>query len=219
MGMLIGARVLAVAGAGLLSLLLLAACDRLGDRTDSPEPEEVGPGGVASTPPPGRGSGPGESPPSVWIEPTRRPSQSEALEVIRKRLAAKDDSGVAVSVVTPTPAEEIVLRARDDGVISASSLGLMWTREAAGVLASEDAGSYCEGLSLGGHADWRLPSIAELGQIMTSGFSPSDRSPVRALWSGSRHPVRGVWAFDLANGEPVPLDAGVAHVVCARDLD
>jgi len=218
MGMLICSRVLAVTGVGLLSLLLVA-CDRLGDGPDAPAPEEAKPGQVASTPEPGRGSKPEEAPPSVWIEPSRRPSQDEALEVVRKRLDAEDESGVAVDLATPSPEPSVVLQTRDDGVIWVDALGLMWTREAAGVFASEDTGTYCEGLSLGGHADWRLPNIAELGRILTSGFSPSARSRVRALWSGSRHPVRGTWAFDLASEAPVPLDATVAHVVCVRELE
>jgi len=50
-----------------------------------------------------------------------------------------------------------------DGTITDTQSGLMWTRGDNGQDVSwGDAASYCNLLRLGGHADWRLPTIGEL---------------------------------------------------------
>ncbi len=62
-----------------------------------------------------------------------------------------------------------------DGTVVHQASGLTWQREDDNTTRSwEDALSYCEGSSLGGHYDWRLPNIAELQTIVDYGsFRPA----------------------------------------------
>lgn len=59
----------------------------------------------------------------------------------------------------------------DNGeTITHQSTGLIWQKESDRQQPIwEDAISYCENLSLGGHSDWRLPNIKELQTIMDYG--------------------------------------------------
>ena len=52
-----------------------------------------------------------------------------------------------------------------DGTVTDYNTGLMWQQDEAGSMLWEVAISYCEGLSLAGYTDWRLPNIKELESI------------------------------------------------------
>ena len=52
-----------------------------------------------------------------------------------------------------------------NGTVTDDNTGLMWQQGEGGQKVWEDAISYCEGLSLAGHTDWRLPNIKELDSI------------------------------------------------------
>ena len=52
-----------------------------------------------------------------------------------------------------------------DGTVTNNNTGLMWQQGEGGEKTWEDAISYCEGLSLAEHGDWRLPNIKELESI------------------------------------------------------
>lgn len=52
-----------------------------------------------------------------------------------------------------------------NGTVTDNNSGLMWQKEEPGVMSWVSALSYCEGLALGGHADWRLPNIRELNSL------------------------------------------------------
>ena len=52
-----------------------------------------------------------------------------------------------------------------DGTVTDSNTGLMWQQGEAGSMNWEDAITCCEGLSLAGYTDWRLPNIKELESI------------------------------------------------------
>ena len=52
-----------------------------------------------------------------------------------------------------------------NGTVTDSGTGLMWQQAEGGSKTWDNALSYCEGLSLGGNADWRLPNVAELESI------------------------------------------------------
>jgi len=55
---------------------------------------------------------------------------------------------------------------KGDDTVTDSDTGLMWQKEDDGVTRTwESAITYCEGLSLGGYTDWRLPNIKELESI------------------------------------------------------
>jgi len=58
------------------------------------------------------------------------------------------------------------LSIHDDGTVTDASTGLMWQQVTVPeVMNWQNALSYCEGLSLGGHDDWRLPSVKELASL------------------------------------------------------
>jgi hypothetical protein len=62
-----------------------------------------------------------------------------------------------------------------DGTITDNVTTLMWQKQDDGTTRTWDAaGTYCTGLSLGGHADWRLPNDIELMSIVDYGrYSPA----------------------------------------------
>ncbi len=54
-----------------------------------------------------------------------------------------------------------------DGTITDNSTGLMWQKAAPeNKINWKEALAYCEALKLGGHTDWRLPTIKELRSIV-----------------------------------------------------
>lgn len=62
----------------------------------------------------------------------------------------------------------------NDGTISDLATGLMWQKADDGVARDwEEALSYAENLTLGGHSDWRLPNIKELQSIVDYTRCPS----------------------------------------------
>lgn len=62
-----------------------------------------------------------------------------------------------------------------NGTITDNVTGLMWQQSDDDITRTwEQAISYCEALSLGGHSDWRLPNVKELQSIIAYGYySPS----------------------------------------------
>ena len=56
--------------------------------------------------------------------------------------------------------------ANGDGTVTDSTTGLIWQQaEVTSTMTWESALTYCEGLALGSHTDWRLPNIKELRSI------------------------------------------------------
>ncbi|MCF8057020.1 MAG: DUF1566 domain-containing protein [Desulfocapsa sp.] len=59
--------------------------------------------------------------------------------------------------------------ASEDNTVLDTTTGLMWATKDNGIDIDWDAAkSYCENYSAGGHADWRLPTLKELGTIYDS---------------------------------------------------
>ena len=52
-----------------------------------------------------------------------------------------------------------------NGTVTDSKTGLIWQQGEPGVKTWGNAISYCEGISLGGQNDWRLPNIKELESL------------------------------------------------------
>jgi hypothetical protein len=117
-----------------------------------------------------------------------------------------------------------------DSVARDRATGLDWTLETASPLAWSEALSYCEGLELAGHADWRLPDIAELRSIAepTPGpdapaFPGTPPSPyITTLWSSTSLAANPgfAWYQMLSVGGFVPADTGskgsLLEVLCVR---
>ncbi len=60
-----------------------------------------------------------------------------------------------------------------DGIVTDTFNGLMWQQATGGFMDWEDALYYCEGLSLAGHDDWRLPNRNELQSLVDySAYKP-----------------------------------------------
>jgi len=76
----------------------------------------------------------------------------------------------------------------------------------------KNASSYCDALNLGGHADWRLPSVAELATLIDSGRSEPALHPLFNVttdddvdkyyyWSSSpRAEASTIWYIDFGYG-------------------
>ncbi|CAN0588928.1 unnamed protein product, partial [Laminaria digitata] len=65
-----------------------------------------------------------------------------------------------------------------DETITDRATGLMWEQYDSGVgMDWQEALSYAEGATTGGHQDWRLPNIKELQSIVDYGKSPSASDP------------------------------------------
>lgn len=107
-----------------------------------------------------------------------------------------------------------------NGTVTDSNTGLIWqkcsnglsgTDCSTGTVASDtwvNALSYCEGLSLGGRTDWRLPSINELRSIVdtgnylpaiNAGFFPNTTT---RYWSSSVYvsDTTSAWIVDFNHG-------------------
>ena len=82
----------------------------------------------------------------------------------------------------------------DDGTVTDNTTGLMWQQDGLDYTVSwEDALSYCENLELGGHTNWRLPTIKELRSLVdysqnypsiNTSFFP-DTQPESDYWSST----------------------------------
>jgi len=116
-----------------------------------------------------------------------------------------------------------------DGTLTDNSTGLVWQQGEPGPMMWEVALSYCDGLSLGGHTDWRLPNIKELESITDStrenpaidtAYFPNAQSPY--YWSSTTyayypHYAWGVLFLDGYVGfENKDDDFHVFYVRCVR---
>jgi hypothetical protein len=71
-----------------------------------------------------------------------------------------------------------------DGTARDVNTGLMWAREVSGPMTWEEANATAKKLRIGGHSDWRLPTIKELYSLIDFGrgyFSASAKSAVPFL--------------------------------------
>jgi len=70
---------------------------------------------------------------------------------------------------------EMSFRDNGDGTVTDNVTGLEWQQDDDDIMRTwEDALAYCEGLSLAGHTDWKLPDIKELVSIVDTGrFNPA----------------------------------------------
>lgn len=101
-----------------------------------------------------------------------------------------------------------------DGTVTDLNTNLTWQQgDSQNTVARlwQDAVDYCDGLSLGGHSDWRLPTIQELsslidyskpypGPTIDTGYFPNCRQ--YRYWSGSTNAVYpdDAWYVDFHHG-------------------
>lgn len=103
-------------------------------------------------------------------------------------------------------ADWIVLTDNGDGTVTDDISTLMWQQADDSTTRSwEEALSYCEGLSLAGHADWRLPNLKELLSIVRYNVFPAINTDFFSVTAGrywsstSKHSFSGI-AWDVNFG-------------------
>ena len=91
-----------------------------------------------------------------------------------------------------------------NGTVTDTVTNLMWQQQDdATVRTWEQALTYCEGLSFGGHTDWRLPNIKELKSLAdTTRYNPSI-NPIfintksSSYWSSTTYVSNSTFAWDV----------------------
>jgi len=88
-----------------------------------------------------------------------------------------------------------------------SETGLIWTVEdSGGDINWSQAKNYCDSLTLGGHTDWRLPTIDELKGLFDKSLSKQYKAkgPINlkgaSVWSETRNKVGDAWSFNFGYG-------------------
>jgi hypothetical protein len=111
-----------------------------------------------------------------------------------------------------------------NGTVTDPSTGLMWQQESAGPMSWEEALNYCEGLTLGGYNDWRLPNINELQSLVdytiygpaidTTAFPDTMSSN---YWSSTTHAygTSSAWCVSFSSGLVFYYDKSFSYYVRA----
>jgi hypothetical protein len=112
-----------------------------------------------------------------------------------------------------------------NGTVTDTSTGLMWQQETPdGYKTWEQALSYCENLTLGGHTDWRLPTINELRSLVDYTRNPAINTTffpdAEDSWSSTTdasHP-NWAWVVDFWSGGDNDYDKSYdySNVRCVR---
>jgi hypothetical protein len=97
-----------------------------------------------------------------------------------------------------------------DGAVTDLNTGLMWQQATSSSQMDWDsAGSYCSGLSLAGHSDWRLPAADELQSIVDYGESgPSIDTTVFQGTLSSEYWSSTTYMSDTSRAWDVSFDVG-----------
>lgn len=82
----------------------------------------------------------------------------------------------------------------NDGTVSDLNTGLMWKKDEGPDLNWEEALKYCQDLDLGGHKDWRLPTIREIGSIMDLSFKDNGWFPKQFFPGTKTAPLGFYWS-------------------------
>ena len=113
-----------------------------------------------------------------------------------------------------------------DLTITDNNTGLMWQQGEGGQMTWEDAISYCEGLSLAGNDNWRLPNIKELESItddtlsypiIDTNFFPD--AYASSYWSSTTYASTSsyAWPVFFSNGHVINQSKISSHYVrCVR---
>ena len=87
-----------------------------------------------------------------------------------------------------------------NGTVTDNVTGLVWTQDVSdSAMPWSDASSYCESLTIGGHADWRLPTVKELWSIrdFSQGWPWVDTDYFYLVGDGSDQRQQHSWTSNL----------------------
>jgi len=116
---------------------------------------------------------------------------------------------ILLSQLSSMPAHAANLVNNGDGTVTDTRTGLTWQQGETGAMTWGAALAYCNGLSLGGRSDWRLPSVSELesltddaryAPVLDPSFFP--QAYASAYWSSTTHaqyPVNA-WLVQFSYG-------------------
>lgn len=119
-----------------------------------------------------------------------------------------------------------VLTDNGNGTVTDSSTGLVWQQGEPGTKTWDNALTYCEGLSLGGADDWRLPNVKELESLtddarynpaLDTTYFPNANSS--NYWSSTTYASNtlNAWYVNFANGYVYYNDkSNSSYVRCVR---
>jgi hypothetical protein len=75
--------------------------------------------------------------------------------------------GTAIGILLLWAGTVLAFTDNGDGTVTDSRTGLVWQKQDDGTTKTwKNAITYCEGLTLGGQSDWRLPNVKELKTIV-----------------------------------------------------
>ncbi len=113
-----------------------------------------------------------------------------------------------------------------------ASTGLMWTVEDSGAdMNWSQADSYCEGLTTGGHTDWRLATREELEGLYDRSLKKQYKAkgPINLqsanVWSGSKNDLGDSWLLNFGYGGSSISSGGgggcgtLARALCTRQAE
>jgi hypothetical protein len=119
---------------------------------------------------------------------------------------------------------------RDDSkqVVYDRNTALMWQDDESAKSVTQNwqgAIEYCQNLNLGGHNDWRLPSLAELKTIVDKNNNPTIKSEFKntashGYWSSTPHAYFSNYAWYVYFSYGYENDyykGNNANVMCVRD--
>ena len=107
--------------------------------------------------------------------------------------------------------ERYAFRDNEDGTVTDLNSGLMWQKDEGSELNWEEAMKYCRELNLGGHSDWRLPTIREIGSILDLSFKDgvwfhkqffpgTKTAPLGFYWSSTTYGDTFGWGVNFQFG-------------------
>jgi formylglycine-generating enzyme required for sulfatase activity len=86
------------------------------------------------------------------------------------------------------------------GIIIDTRTGLHWAPDPGRRMTWHQADEYARQLRLGGFADWRLPTRAELRDLGSGGLDPAFKLAGNCAWSSEREDDSSAWEFHFREG-------------------
>lgn len=155
-------------------------------------------------------------------------AENKALSMVESGEIQCNEEPESKHIAIAFRADGTLFKDMGDGTIL-DRKGLTWQKEFVGNLSWEDATSYAQKLKLGGHEDWRLPTLKELESLLDrskGAFSSSSRfpnMPSRRFWTSDQKSddwSSSKWIIDFSYGQvEFSNDCVGCSVRCVRKDD